>query len=116
VSQNAGELKLQFADGEVTVTLAEATADPPSPVHVRLYAEFAAGVTVSDPFIACAPPQLPDAEQLVALVELHMRTEGWPAVTDIGVAVRSTVGINVVERPTLADAAADPPAPVQVRV
>jgi hypothetical protein len=98
------------------VITAAADADPPPPVHVRLYVEFAVGVTVSDPFIACAPLQLPDAEQLVAFVELHMRTEDWPAVIDIGVAVRLTVGINAEETTTLADAVPDPPAPVQVRV
>jgi len=117
VSQNAGALKLQFpADAVAMVMPADADADPPPPVHVRLYVEFAVGVTVSDPFIGCVPLQLPDAEQLVAFVELHVMTEDWPAVIDVGVAVRVTVGINAEETTTLADAAPDPPAPVQVRV
>ena len=98
------------------VTSAVADAHPPPPVHVRLYVEFTVGVTVSDPFIACVPLQLPDAKQLMALDEVHARTEGWPAVTDVGVAVRLTVGGNVVETATFADAVLDPPAPVQVSV
>ena len=95
VSQNAGALKLQLADGEepVTVILANADADPPLPVHVRVYVEFAVGETVSEPLTDRAPLQLPDAEQLVALVELHVSVEDWPAVIDVGVAVRVTVGV-----------------------
>ena len=124
VSQNAGALKLQFADatdvgeGLVTVMLASADADPPLPAHVRLYVEFAAGETVSEPLTACVPLQLPDAEQLVALLELHMSVEDWPVVIDVGVAVRVMVGVGVdaVVTVTLADAVLDPPAPVQVSV
>ena len=118
VSQNAGALKLQLADGEepVTVILADADADPPLPAHARMYVEFAVGETVSEPLTVCVPLQLPDAEQLVALVELHVSVEDWPAVIDVGVAVRVTVGVDAVVTFTLADAVADPPAPVQVRV
>jgi hypothetical protein len=124
VSQNAGALKLQFGDGEepVTVILADADADPPLPAHVRMYVEFPGGETVSEPLTGCVPLQLPDAEQLVALVELHVSVEDWPAVVaavmDVGFAVRVTVGVGVdaVVTVTLADAVLDPPAPVQVRV
>jgi len=99
--------------------LANADADPPPlPAHVRVYVEFAVGETVSEPLTVCVPLQLPDAEQLVALVELHVSVEDWPAVIDVGVAVRVTVGVGVdaVVTVTLADAVPDPPAPVQVRV
>src|SRR5262245_19774700 len=77
----------QFALGppEVTFTLADAEADPPFPVHVRLYVELAVGETVSEPLTVCVPLQLPDAEQLVALAELHVSVEDWPAVIDVGV-------------------------------
>lgn len=104
--------------GVVTVMLANADADPPLPAHVRVYVEFAVGETVSEPLTVCVPLQLPDAEQLVALVELHVSVEDWPAVIDVGVAVRVTVGVGVdaVVTVTLADAVPDPPAPVQVRV
>ena len=107
----------QFPLGElVTVMLADADADPPLPAHARMYVEFAE--TVSEPLTVCVPLQLPDAEQLVALVELHVSVEDWPAVIDVGVAVRVMVGVGVdaVVTVTLADAVPDPPAPVQVRV
>ena len=97
--------------------LADADADPPLPAHVRLYVELAVGETVSEPLTVCVPLQLPDAEQLVALVELHVSVEDWPAVIDVGVAVRVTVGVvDAVVTVTLADAVANPPAPVQVSV
>ena len=104
--------------GVVTVMLANADADPPLPaLHVRVYVEFAVGETVSEPLTVCVPLQLPDAEQLVALVELHVSVEDWPAVIGVGVAVRVTVGgVDAVVTVTLADAVPDPPAPVQVSV
>jgi hypothetical protein len=117
VSQNAGALKLQPADGKpVTVILADADADPPAPAHVRVYVEFAVGETVSEPLTVFVPLQLPDAEQLVALVDLHVSVEDRPAVIDVGEAVRVTVGVNAVVTVTVADAVLDPPAPVQVSV
>jgi hypothetical protein len=100
----------------VAVTLTDADADPPFPVHVRVYVEFTAGETVSEPLTVSAPLQLPDAEQLVALVELHVSVEDWPAVIDVGEAVRVTVGVGAVVTVTVADAVLDPPAPVQVSV
>jgi hypothetical protein len=96
--------------------LANADADPPLPAHVRVYVEFAVGETVSEPLTVCVPLQLPDAEQLLALVELHVSVEDWPAVIDVGVAVRVTAGVDAVVTVTLADAVPNPPAPVQVRV
>ena len=76
----------------VTATLADADADPPLPAHVKVYAELTAGETIKEPLVACVPLQLPAAEQLVALVELHVSVEDWPAVIDVGVAVRLMVG------------------------
>ena len=111
----------QFSLGEldvgvVTVMLANADADPRFPAHVRVYVEFAVGESVSEPLTVCLPLQLPNAEQLVALVELHVSVEDWPAVIDVGVAVRVTVGVDAVVTVTAADAVFDPPAPVQVSV
>ena len=55
---------------------------------------FAEGATELAPFVACAlQPPLP--EQEVALVELQVSIEDWPAVIDVGLAVRVTVGIGV---------------------
>ena len=56
---------------------------------------FAEGVTERAPFVACVPLQPPLPEQAVALVELQVSVEDWPAVIDVGLAVRVTVGIGV---------------------
>ena len=56
---------------------------------------FAEGVTERAPFVACVPLQPPLPEQAVALVELQVSIEDWPAVIDVGLAARVTVGIGV---------------------
>ena len=56
---------------------------------------FAEGATERAPFVACVPLQPPLPEQAVALVELQISIEDWPAVIDVGLAVRVTVGIGV---------------------
>jgi hypothetical protein len=53
------------------------------------------GATERLPFVACVPLQPPPPEQAVALVELHVSIEEWPAVIDVGLSVRVTVGIGV---------------------
>ena len=55
---------------------------------------FAEGATERAPFVACVPLQPPLAEQEVALVELQVSIEDWPAVIDVGLAVRVAVGIG----------------------
>jgi hypothetical protein len=56
---------------------------------------FAEGATERAPFVASVPLQPPLPEQAVALVELQVRIEDRPAVIDVGLAVRVTVGIGV---------------------
>ena len=56
---------------------------------------FAEGVTELAPFVACVWLQPPLPEQAVALVELQVSIEDWPAMIDVGLAVRVTVGIGV---------------------
>ena len=56
---------------------------------------FAEGVTERAPFVACVPLQPPLPEQAVALIELQVSIEDWPAMIDVGLAVRLTVGAGV---------------------
>jgi hypothetical protein len=108
---------LQLPDaGGITVTLANADADPPPPEHVRVYAELAVGETVSEPLTVCVPLQLPDAEQLVAFVELHVSVEDWPVVIDVGVAVRVMGGVRggATTDPTPVGRVTTPTFPMQV--
>jgi len=68
-----------------------------------------------EPLVATEPLQAPEAVQEVALVEDQARVELPPWETLVGLAVSETVG-GVAETVTVADWAAEPPAPVQVRV
>lgn len=68
-----------------------------------------------EPLVATDPLQAPDAVQEVALVEDHARFELAPLETLMGLAVSETVG-GVADTVTVADWAAEPPFPVQVRV
>jgi hypothetical protein len=54
--------------------------------------------------------------QAVALVEVQVRVDALPLVTLEGLALNDTVGAGGVETVTVVDCAAEPPAPVQVRV
>jgi len=65
--------------------------------------------------VASLLDQAPDATQEVALVEVHDSVEVPPLVTVLGLALKVTVGAGEVTV-TVADCAALPPAPVQVRV
>jgi hypothetical protein len=70
-----------------------------------------------EPLVASLPDQPPDAAQEVALVEDHDSVELPPLVTVLGLALNVTVGAGAGEvTETVADCAALPPLPVQVRV
>jgi len=66
------------------------------------------------PLVGFAPVQLPDATQLVASVDDHVRVVVPPLSTLAGLAVMLTVGRGATE--TFAVAAAIPPAPMHVSV
>ena len=68
-----------------------------------------------DPLVAWVPLQPPDAAQEVALVDVQDSVELPPLATVLGLALKLTVGASEVTV-TVADCAALPPAPVQVRV
>jgi len=61
------------------------------------------------------PDQAPEAVQAVALVDDQVREAALPLVIELGVAVKLTVGADVLTE-TIAVCAALPPAPVQVSV
>jgi hypothetical protein len=67
-----------------------------------------------DPVTGTAPDQDPEAVHAVALVADQVRVELLPLATVAGLAERLIVGAGCVTV-TVADCAALPPAPVQVR-
>src|ERR1700733_10598049 len=68
------------------------------------------------PLVLSLPVQPPEAVQAVAPVELQARVELPPEETELGEAEMDTVGVGGRVTVTEAEEAADPPAPVQVRV
>jgi hypothetical protein len=70
---------------------------------------------VCEPDTALLPLHAPDAIQEVALVLVQVIVELSPLVTELGAAPRLTVGEGALTN-TVADCAAVPPGPVQVRV
>ena len=68
-----------------------------------------------DPVVALLPLHPPDAVQDVALLDVHDSVELPPRATLLGLALRLTVGGGALTV-TVADWAALPRAPVQVRV
>jgi len=113
-----GAVQVKVADPVevVAVTVTDCAADPPAPVHVRVYLVVAASAAVfCEPLVASEPLQPPEAAQEVALVEDHVNVEVAPLATVLGLAVSATVGVGLVTV-TVADCAALPPLPVQVRV
>jgi hypothetical protein len=63
--------------------------------------------------VAGDPDQPPEAVQLVALVDDQVRFDPAPLVMLAGLALREMVGATA-ETVTVADCAADPPAPAHV--
>ncbi len=67
------------------------------------------------PFVACAPLHAPEAVQEVALVDDQDSVALAPLAMVLGLALKLTVGAGEVTV-TVADCAALPPAPEQVKV
>ncbi len=81
-----------------------------------MYVAFAVSVPVDcEPLVARVPDQPPDALQEVVLVDDQDRVEVPPLAMVLGLALKLTVGAGDLTD-TVADCAALPPAPVQVRV
>jgi hypothetical protein len=100
----------------VTVTVVDCDAEPPGPVQVRVNFVVAVRVGVDcEPAVDSEPLQPPEAVQAVALVDDHVNADAAPLFTVAGFAVKVTAGAGVVTD-TVADCAALPPLPVQLRV
>jgi hypothetical protein len=66
------------------------------PVHVRVYVTEpdVVGVTAWEPVAAWLPLQAPLAVQEAAWVLDHVRVADWPAVIEVGLTDRVTVGVG----------------------
>jgi hypothetical protein len=107
---------LPLVVGVDTDTVVDWAADPPAPVQVNVNLVAAVRFPVLwVPLIASVPLQPPDAEQEVVFVEDQVSVEAAPLATVVGLADKVTVGAAVFTV-TVADWAALPPLPVQVRV
>jgi hypothetical protein len=77
----------------VTVTLASACVLPPAPVQLSENVELLLSAALcSLPEVAFDPLHAPEAVQDVALVVLQVSVVFWPLATELGCAVRVTVG------------------------
>jgi hypothetical protein len=100
----------------LTVTVVDCTALPPVPLQVNVYVELAERAPVDcEPLMDLLPEHAPEAVHEVAFVADHVRVELLPLITELGLAPNVIVGAGDFTD-TLADCAALPPAPVQVRV
>ena len=102
-------------EGAETVTVADCDAEPPAPVQVSVNFVVAVSAAVACvPAVGCVPLQPPEAEHVVALVADQVSADVAPLLTVAGFAARATAGAGVVTD-TVADCAALPPLPLQVR-
>ena len=109
-----------MAPGAVTVTIAEALADPPDPVQAReKVLEVVSAPLDWLPEVVLLPDHVPEATQDVASVDDQVSVEDAPLVIEVGFAVSDTVGSGggggVPATVTVAELLALPPEPVQVR-
>ena len=81
---------------------------------MNLVVALSAAVTC-DPAVASVPLQPPEALHDVAFVEDQVNVEAAPLFTVVGFAAKVTAGAGVLTD-TVADWAALPPVPLQVRV
>lgn len=97
------------------VTVAVFAVDPPAPSQVSVYAVVTVNALVTSlPLVAFVPLQPPDAVQLVAFVDVHVRVDVSPDAMLPGDAVSVTVGAGATVTVALCDV--EPPAPVQFNV
>ena len=102
--------------GADTVTVIDLLVVPPVPVHDNVYVLVEVSAPVDcKPESVLLPVQAPEAVQVVALVELHVKFDEPPEATEAGEAVKVIVGADVVTM-TVTDLVDVPPAPVQDKV
>ncbi len=105
------------AGADVTMTVVLACVLPPAPVQLKPKAVVDVNaLVVSDPEVALAPLQPPDAVQAVALVLLQVRVTADPLVTDAALEVNATVGTGGGVTDTVVLVCEVPPGPVQDKV
>ena len=86
-------LKLTVGNGAFTDTVVDWTAVPPGPTHVNRYVSLCVRAPVDwAPLTALAPDQPPEAVQVVASAEVHVRVELPPEAMVLGLAVMLTAG------------------------
>jgi hypothetical protein len=89
---------------------------PPAPLQLKVNFVVAVSAAVAcEPVVAWEPLQPPEALQEVAFVDDQVSVEVAPLFTVVGLAAKVTAGAGVLTD-TVADCAALPPAPLQVRV
>jgi hypothetical protein len=92
------------AVGLLTITVTDWLVEPPEPEQVSAKLVVAPSAPVDSlPLVALLPDHPPEAVQLDALVELHVRLADCPVERLVGVALSATTG--------LATAEPDPPPP-----
>jgi hypothetical protein len=102
--------------GGMTVTVAEALPVPPGPVQARVKVPVPVNAPLDWlPKIVLGPDQAPEAEQEAELFDDQVSVEDPPLATEVGLAVRDTVGAGGLTV-TIAEPLPVPPAPVQARV
>jgi len=108
---------LTVGAGVLTDTVADCVALPPVPVQVSTYVALALTAPVGcEPLSALAPDHAPEAVQVVAFVETHVKLELPPLATVLGLALILTVAVGFGLTVTVVDCAALPPVPLQVNV
>ncbi|HEY0341241.1 MAG TPA: hypothetical protein VGC34_10575 [Steroidobacteraceae bacterium] len=115
VATVVGLALIETVGAETTVTVADCSAVPPGPVQLSVYVPLCTSAPVDAvPVRACVPDHASLAVQLVVLADDHVRVLAPPAMTVVGFALIDTVGAAVTL--AIADCAAVPPVPVQVKV
>ena len=100
----------------LTDTVADCTALPPAPVHVSVYVALALSAPVDcEPLTALVPDQAPDAVQEVAFADDQVSVALAPLAIALGPTLKLTVGVGAFTE-TVADCAALPPSPLQVKL
>lgn len=85
----------------VTITVAVALYEPPDPEQVREYVVVEVGFTDWLPLVAVELPQ--DGWQALAFVELQLMIEACPEAIEVGLALRLTVGAEVLSAVLVVD-------------
>jgi F0F1-type ATP synthase membrane subunit c/vacuolar-type H+-ATPase subunit K len=86
-------VSVTMGGGMVIVTVVDACAVPPAPVQLSMKLVVAVNaLVVAVPLIALVPLHPPEAEQLVAPVELQVSVDVPPDATLPGLAEMDTVG------------------------